>query len=269
MIEEREHLQKLIEIHRANLQHNEEKEAMYGLDCPDYVKNAKEEARRRLIEARARLAALEGGVPSAEPSVPDIRNNIMSELQETKAALADILEAVAVIRQIQERTGSATGTDLADDLTEALKGLAGDLNRLRGCHELRQHLRDLEGDFSLCHDEVRKPKNLMDIDIELIQILWEKCKKNSFYRLVQFIKWYSSTESDNIIEVENWLDDLCIMRKSIDNDLREGRLGPLKESTNRFGSLVDQYSAAADRHLEDIIAKLCDQVSQYMGRISK
>jgi hypothetical protein len=32
--EEREHLQRLIELHRSNLQHYEELEAKYGLDCP-------------------------------------------------------------------------------------------------------------------------------------------------------------------------------------------------------------------------------------------
>jgi tetratricopeptide (TPR) repeat protein len=76
MTEEREHLRKLIELHRANLQHYEELEAKYGLDCPVYVKNAKEEARKGLAEARAKLAALEGGAPSAEPSIPAIPQNL-------------------------------------------------------------------------------------------------------------------------------------------------------------------------------------------------
>jgi tetratricopeptide (TPR) repeat protein len=76
MTEEREHLQKLIELHRANLQHYEELEAKYGLDCPVYVKNAKEEARKGLAEARAKLAALEGRAPDAEPSIPAIPQNL-------------------------------------------------------------------------------------------------------------------------------------------------------------------------------------------------
>lgn len=76
MTEEREHLQRLIELHRANLQHYEELEAKYGLDCPVYVKSAQEEARKGLAEARARLAALEGGAPDAEPSIPAIPQNL-------------------------------------------------------------------------------------------------------------------------------------------------------------------------------------------------
>jgi len=76
MAEEREHLQKLIKLHRANLQHYEELEAKYGLDCPIYVKNAKEEARKGLSEARAKLAATEGGAPDAEPSIPAIPQNL-------------------------------------------------------------------------------------------------------------------------------------------------------------------------------------------------
>jgi len=76
MAEEREHLQKLIELHRSNLQHYEELEAKYGLDCPVYVKNAKEEARKGLAEARAKLAAREGRAPDAEPSIPAIPQNL-------------------------------------------------------------------------------------------------------------------------------------------------------------------------------------------------
>jgi hypothetical protein len=76
--EEREHLQKLIELHRANLQHYEELEAKYGLDCPVYVKNAKEEARKGLTETRAKLAALEGSAPGAESSIPAIPQNLPS-----------------------------------------------------------------------------------------------------------------------------------------------------------------------------------------------
>ena len=283
--EEREHLQKLIQLHRANLQHYEELEAKYGLDCPVYVKNAKKEARKGLAEARDRLAALEGRVPGTEPSIPAVHNSIMSELKGTKAALADILEAVAVVRQILESTGSAagtdlaedlaTGTDLADDLTEALKGLACDLNRLRECHELRQHLRHLERYFSLCHDEVRRHENLMDIDLQIVQRLWDICKRTSLEKLVQFmesiayIKWYSGVEDSKIIEIEKWVDDLRFMANIIDGNLRERRLRPLKESTSTFGDLVNKYSMAADLHLEYIIAKLCDEASQYMGRISQ
>jgi hypothetical protein len=189
-------------------------------------------------------------------------------------SMADILEAVAVIREILERTGSVAGTDLADHLIEALKGLAGDLNRLRECHELRQHLRRLEEDFSLCHDEVRRPKDEMHINIEVVDLLWKSCKKDllalvEFMECVKHINQLSTGESGRIIEVENWLDNLCIMRDSVDDDLRERRLRPLKESTSRFSGLIDKYSAAADQHLEDIIARLCDQVSQYVGRISQ
>jgi tetratricopeptide (TPR) repeat protein len=76
MAEEREHLQKLIELHRSKLQHYEELEAKYGLDCPVYVKNAKEEARKGLAEARTKLTALEGGASDAEPSIPAIPQNL-------------------------------------------------------------------------------------------------------------------------------------------------------------------------------------------------
>ena len=78
MAEEREHLRKLIELHRANLQHYEELEAKYGLDCPVYVKHAKEEARKGLAEARVGLAALEGSAPGTEPSIPAIPQNLSS-----------------------------------------------------------------------------------------------------------------------------------------------------------------------------------------------
>jgi hypothetical protein len=76
--EEREHLQRLIELHRANLRHYEELEARYGLDCPAYVKHAKEEARKGLAEARARLAALEGDAPDTRLSIPAIPQNLPS-----------------------------------------------------------------------------------------------------------------------------------------------------------------------------------------------
>jgi hypothetical protein len=78
MTEEREHLRKLIQLHRANLQHYEELEAKYGLDYPVYVKNAKEEARQGLAEARAKLTALEGRAPGVEPSIPAIPQNLPS-----------------------------------------------------------------------------------------------------------------------------------------------------------------------------------------------
>jgi len=189
-------------------------------------------------------------------------------------SMTDILEAVAVIRQILERTDSTVGTDLADHLTEALKGITGDINRLRECHELRQHLRRLEDAFSLCHDEVKRPERLMDINIELVGLLWEKCKENfleevmQFMESVTFIKGYSSAQSGKSIEVENWIDDLRVMGDSIDGDLRELKLAPLKESTSRFSSLVNKYSTAADQHLEEIIAKLCKLVNTWEGSVT-
>jgi tetratricopeptide (TPR) repeat protein len=97
MTEEHEHLQKLIELHRANLQHYEELEAKYGLDCPVYVKNAKEEARKGLTEVKAKLAALEGGAPGAEPSILAIPQNLPprgefigrdKEMEQVRQALA-------------------------------------------------------------------------------------------------------------------------------------------------------------------------------------
>lgn len=197
----------------------------------------------------------------------------MSELTGTKAALVDILDAVAALRRILEKTGSVAGTDLVDYLTEALKGLASDLNRLRECHELRQHLRLLEENFSVCHYEITKPKDEMDINMETVGLLWKNCKKN-LLTLVEFmesathINQLSSGESGRVIEVEDWIGDLCNMRNSIDDDLREKRLKSLKESTSKFSGLLDTHSVAADQYLEDIIAKFCDQVSQHMGKIS-
>ena len=44
--EEHEHLQTLIELHRANLQHYEEQEAKYGLECPVYVRGGVQRTRR-------------------------------------------------------------------------------------------------------------------------------------------------------------------------------------------------------------------------------
>jgi hypothetical protein len=46
MTEEREHLQRLIELHRSNLQYYEELEAKYGLDCPAYVRGGVQRTRR-------------------------------------------------------------------------------------------------------------------------------------------------------------------------------------------------------------------------------
>ncbi|MFB0537394.1 MAG: hypothetical protein ACETWR_20715 [Anaerolineae bacterium] len=101
MTEEREHLQKLIELHRANLQHYEEQEAKYGLECPVYVKHGKEEARKLLTEARAKLAALEGRAPGAELSIPVIPQNLPPrgefigrdrEMEQVRQALASRLQ---------------------------------------------------------------------------------------------------------------------------------------------------------------------------------
>jgi hypothetical protein len=79
--EEREHLQKLIELRQANLQQYEELEAKYDLDCPVYVKNAKEDARKGLTEVRAKLTAFEDGAPEAEPSIPAIPQNLPSRVE--------------------------------------------------------------------------------------------------------------------------------------------------------------------------------------------
>jgi len=46
MTEEREYLQRLIELHRANLQRYEELEAKYGFDCPVYVRGGVQQTRR-------------------------------------------------------------------------------------------------------------------------------------------------------------------------------------------------------------------------------
>lgn len=129
MTEEREHLQKLIGLHRANLQHYEELEAKYGLDCPIYVKNAKEEARKGLAEARAKLAALEGHAPGAEPSIPAISQNLppRSEFIGRQKEMAQVRQALAsrshlvVIEGIGGIGKTVLALEVAHDLWE--KGL--------------------------------------------------------------------------------------------------------------------------------------------------
>ncbi len=129
MSEECEHLQKLIELHRANLQHYEELEAKYGLDCPVYVKNAKEEARKGLADARAKLAALEGGAPGAEPSIPAIPQNLPPrgefigrerEMEQVRQALAS-RSYLVVIEGIGGIGKTALALEVAHELWE--KGL--------------------------------------------------------------------------------------------------------------------------------------------------
>ncbi|TEU19004.1 MAG: tetratricopeptide repeat protein [Anaerolineales bacterium] len=127
--EEREHLQRLIELHRANLRHYEEQEAKYGLDCPVYIKNAKEEARQGLAEARAKLATLEGRVPGAEPSIPAIPQNLPPrgefigrerEMERVRQALAS-RSYLVVIEGIGGIGKTALALEVAHELWE--KGL--------------------------------------------------------------------------------------------------------------------------------------------------
>ena len=104
--EEISHLLRLIELHEKNIRHYEELEAKYGPDCLVYVKNAKEEARKGLAEARANLAAFEGRAPGAEPSIPSPPQNFPRrsefigrerEMEQVRQALASRSYLVEII----------------------------------------------------------------------------------------------------------------------------------------------------------------------------
>ncbi len=246
MSDERQHIEKLLEIHRRNLKDLEEQQAKYGLDVPPVILN-------RIRGEDEAIAELERKLRIA--SMPEPLQDFVVQLPE----------------HLVEPASEAFNKSLAEINRKLLE-----VTKLQKCldewKEVHNALHDLHKDFSPVAATVSLSRRqslteLIPQDyLRDIKSQWETCKRalSTMQGIHSGIKYMEEDEAHTIGE---WVTNMSASEESIDEAIRYHDKKALEELSSRFTRDIIRYLYLADKALRDTIKRLEAAFTDIMRRL--